>query len=469
MTLALSLAVPLLVGFYFLYLSRRAPIAIAGIALMPFLGRCIFLDTYQWTFSGLGPSIGIPEVVLLSLVLAAFYLRLRRPHRRGLPASGEILFAALLAAWIALEVLITIITKGNGVAATLRASAMYLYPAVGVFLWCDLLMRSTREETRLFIEGLVAVAVATSVLYCAQAVGLSVYPFHAYMAFTVDGAGVLGEPATIVRDFLTFNPFTFMAFAWLLTDWRRRSIWYLQFIVVSAAIFLTFTRSLIIPAFASTLLIGAFGLSAKGLGGEKWVRVTRGVFGVLLGVGALAVAVPFATSFAFGRFGRLVEYGAREPNLVGRIDAITRTAGALSGVELLTGIGVLRLGVLTAGVYLGPAGLSIGDTMWPGLLLYTGFVGAGVVLTILVFCTVTTLAQMMRHRHETGSLYPFLAVWFIQIVIDTFISPGFVWMGVVAGLPVALLLMERKGLWRGVQSQRSPYLAGSSPAHARRS
>lgn len=468
MTLALSVAVPLLVGFYFLYLSRRAPIAVAGIALIPFLGRSIFLDTYQWTFSGMGPAIGIPEVVLLGLVLATFYLRLRRPYRRGLPASGEILLAALLAAWIALEVLITI-TKGNGVAPTLRASALYLFPAVGVFLWGDLLMRSTREETRLFIEGLVAVAVATSPLYCAQAVGLHVYPFRAIYTYTVHGAGVLGKPSTIVRDFLTFNPFTFMAFAWLLTDWRRRSIWYLQFTIVSAAIFLTFTRSLIIPALASILLIGALALTAKGPGGERWVRATRGASGVLLGVVALAVVAPVVTSFVFGRFGRLLEYGAREPNWVARIDAITRTAGTLSGVDLLTGIGVLRLGVLTPGVYLGPAGLSIGDTMWPVLLLYTGFVGAGVVLAILVFCTVTAFAQMIRHRHESGSLYPFLAVWFIQMVIDTFISPGFVWMGVVAGLPVALLLMERKGLWRGCQPQRPPYLARSSAADARRS
>jgi hypothetical protein len=437
----LQLAVPLLVAFYFLWLSRRTILAVTGFALIPFIGRALYLDTYKWSTAVLGPALGIPEIVAVLLFAAWAYVRVRRPVSRPHLATPELILAILLGGWIVLEIIFTV-AAGGGLPLTLRTSAQYLYPAVGVFLWYDIVSRCTREEALAFLRGLVALTACTAVLYSLQAIGVRVYPFDVYKTYRLGGS----SGATLVRDFLTLSPLTFMSFAFLLADFRRSPWWWLQIGAIGLAILLTFTRSLIIAAVVAAIIVVIALLRASAADRRSVTGVIRLLVLFVLAAVAFATLAPLAAGFLGDRFAEVGGDVLALPSVAVRLESIVGVFVALSGATLLVGVGMMPLGFMPSGVAIGGRGLVLGDTMWPPLLLYTGVIGGVLVVAMLLFGLVSSLRMMLRQR-RLNSWYPFLAAWFAQLVLDSFISPGWVWMGVIAGLPLALLMVEREGLW----------------------
>jgi len=58
---------------------------------------------------------------------------------------------------------------------------LFLYPAVGYFVWLDLLRRFTEKEAWALIRAIAAVSVGLTVLYCIQAMHVKVYPYAPYL------------------------------------------------------------------------------------------------------------------------------------------------------------------------------------------------------------------------------------------------------------------------------------------------
>jgi len=290
------------------------------------------------------------------------------------------------------------------------------------------------------LESLVAVAIGLTLLYCAQALGLAVYPYTAYVTVTAGRS-------TFARDFLTFSPFAGLALAYLLSHPEARWRWVAGMAITSAGFMLTFTRSWIAAALVATSISAVY-FSTRFGGGRRRAAAVIGI-GLSAAVGLAGVYVISSDSVqAIGtRFAEARSAGLAAPNLKARSQPAQEIAKALSrNGAILIGVGFVPYGTVPGYLRASTAFVNWGDSTWNGVLAYTGAAGTALFGCVLLACLVLglKLARTEAGRARFGLM---LALVFAQMIVVSFFSDNYLGLGVMSGMFFACLTVARYSLW----------------------
>lgn len=435
----LSLLVPLILVIYFGARARRSPVFLLGVLAILFMGRSAFIDTYAWSKTLLGWTIELSDVMLVGLALLWLYFREVRPIHKPMRIGVESLLFIAVIILCCVEVASTL-AGGSELPATLRASRRFVYPAIGYFVWYDILRRFTAQEVVSFLQALVTVAVGLTVLYCAQALGVPVYPYAGNSVVTEGGS-------SYVRDFLTFSPFAGLALAYFLSHpqvWWR---WVVGMAVTCAGFMLTFTRSWIASALLAASIAVVFFSTRRGRRRRRAATIVGIGFSIAVGVAGVYVLSSGSVQAIGARFAEARSSGLESPNLKVRYQATQQIAEALSdNGAIILGAGFILYGTVPS--YMRPYVVSFGwgDSTWPGVLAYTGAAGTALFACLLLVSLVLSLRLSARERGN-NRLGLMLALVFAQMIVVSFFGDNYLGYGVMPGMFFACLTVARSSLW----------------------
>ena len=332
----LSVLVPLILVVYFGVRARSNPIFLLGVLAILFMGRSAFIDTYAWNRTVLGWTIEFSDVMLVGLTVLWLCVREIRPNHRPMRLGVEGLLFIAVVILCCIEVASTL-AGGFELPATLRATRRFVYPVIGYFVWYDILRRFTAHEVMSYLQALVAVTVGLTVLYCAQALGVAVYPYIGNSVVTQGGS-------SYVRDYLTFSPLIGLALAYLLSHPQVRWRWVVGLAVVSAGFVLTFTRSWIASALLAASIAAAFFATRRSRGRTRAATVAAIVLSAAVGVAGVYVLSAGSVHAVGARFAEARSSGLESPNLRVRYQATQQIAHALSdNGALILGAGFISM------------------------------------------------------------------------------------------------------------------------------
>jgi hypothetical protein len=277
-----------------------------------------------------------------------------------------------------------------------------------------------------------------------------VYPYKLYLL-------IVGGQSNLVRDFLTFPPFTALAAAYFLSR-KRMSFWVLiAIIVIIVGVFASFTRSWIIP-YSICLVIAALyrvGNSRNGL---------RGILGlvaiVLMGVISIAFLSsisPRAFEYVGSRFMNLQTSDIMNSSLGYRLDLVAAVNTVIAKTNPILGSGYVPY------TQVDPTGLFfqttriLGDIMWSKVLLYYGWAGVLVYALLLLFGLIQSFRlASSEHSIQSGNAWGlFFLLYFVIATTTSFTGTGFLDDGIVAALPFALLSIASRRAWMVYQSSNA--------------
>lgn len=420
---AVRLAIPSLLLLYFVYRSLRQRIFLLGIPFLMFMGNSVFFEKAKifWVPARLDPAdhvmlwLTVVWVISFDLLLprrsrsdndaAPFGSRLSPPEEVALLG-----FAGLML----LEIVLTVVRLGDFI-GTLDAAKGWLYVIVGYFLLRGMLCRAGRTDTLEFIESLVLVNTLAAVLFIAhQGFGLRVYQAIEYL--TIGFGGV-----QLTRSFYFMPQLLILAVAYCIArrSWSAR--WVAVFLVTLGALWVSYTRSLLLIAVVTVAVILGVRLLKPGEAGPALRRLVVIVALALIFVFGALVVLPVQSRYLAARLGIVAVAGtttANEDNLSVRADIVRTVDRWIAAPGRALGAG---FGSRSRDPYYDMVRELGSDLVWVPLLYRVGVVGI-IVFTALFAAAIWRALRLSLTAVDDAEV---MALMLLGVVMGVFLQ-GFV-------------------------------------------
>lgn len=253
----IRLALPALLLLFFVWRSLHERVFLLGIPFLMYMAQAVFFYKLK-IFYVPGRLEPADHVMLWLLVVWVVYfdlllpgrrrsLRDRRPLGPRLSTPEEVVLLGL-AAYAALEVVLTVLRFGS-VGATLGEAKGWIYLFVGYFLLRGILVHAGRTQTVHLLSAIVGVNTLAAVLYIAhQGLHLSIYEATEYQTIVFMGR-------ELTRTFYFMPQFLILATAFSIAQKRWTLWWAGVFIVTLGALWISYTRSLLVIAVVEVVVV----------------------------------------------------------------------------------------------------------------------------------------------------------------------------------------------------------------------
>jgi hypothetical protein len=391
------------------------------------------------------PGFPVPlrwlDIVFGSLVVAWLLVRRLSPREIEAPVPLGV-DVALLVAWlcvVAISLPLAWLDEGSvklGISWTILP---YLYIPLGAIVLYDMLQRSDRTAMWTLLRSLSVVVSVLAGFYVLHMLGRSIY----------DLAGINStywQQGEFRRDMLTFPVWACLTIPFLLWSERIGVVEGSMLVVQLAAVAVSSTRSLVLACGLAIAFVVAARIAARRRPFQPLVPVGIGitVYGLLAWLAPAFVAR--RTDAILSRFDELSGGGASVPNLVYRLGVGERVSSLLGNQALWTGVGFSDSAGYQARASL--SGLTLGDSLWPVILLRFGVIGMTIVGFTLVAGVATGLVAAWRRRREPLSLAVVGAAALLWLAARTVASAEiFEFAPLALALPTALVMVEARDAW----------------------
>jgi hypothetical protein len=337
-------ALPVLLLLYFLSRSTRQRIFLLGIPFLMFQNLAVFFDKVRifWVPRRLEPVdlmmiwLIIVWVIFFDLLLPARRRAGQRPRLFG-PAlsSPEEWVLAGIAALATLELPLTALRFGAAGPALGEAKG-FIYLFVGYFLLRGMLCGASRKDTIDLVTSLVVVnTIAAGLFFLHQGLHLPIYVGVTEYATFAFGGHLLTRSFYFMPQLMALS----LAFCFVKPKWGL--FWMAALVVNLAALWVSYTRGLIVIAAVELLVVlGARMSKASQVGRAVRRALMIGAIVVLAGTFAF-IALPNESRYFASRIAQTDETGAvtSDANLVSRFRKMDRIYSAISGESVLLGQG----------------------------------------------------------------------------------------------------------------------------------
>jgi len=421
---ALRYAVPGLLLLFFAVRSFRQRVFLLGIPFLMYMGNSVFFEKAKpfWIPSRLSPSdhvmlwLVITWVVYFDLLLPSFRRSAPRPRLFG-PAlsSPEEIVLVGLAAFAVVEVGLTALRFSAATSALGQAKG-FVYLFVGYFLLRGMLCRASREDSLDFVKALVVVNTIAAALFIVHQ-GL-----HHTIYLAVEYQTVVFMGQRLTRSFYFMPQLLTLALAYVFARRTWTVFWVGVLIVTLGALWVSYTRSLLVIAvavFLTSLAVRLF--KAR----QAHIAIRRAVTMLVLAavlLGAAFVFLPVESRYLVSRIVTATSSGSltSDPNLQNRQNKL-RNVYAWIGPESHA------LGQGFATPAQDPPGANVpamsADLVWVPVLYRFGLLG--VLVVALLYATAGWRAARMSVSGDGDA--EFLALVLLGVIVGTFLESFVSW------------------------------------------
>lgn len=421
MLAVLRISLPLAAAAYFVVKARRSSIYLLGIPFLMFMRWSVFFESLGifWMPGRLSANVHILMWLALVWVLCSGVLlaQARRSKRRGLLGpplqAPEELLLIILAAYLACEVLVSAIRYGSFSSVASEAAGV-VSMFVGYVLIRGIASWATRGEVTRFLSALIVVnTVAAALFIVHQGFNIQIYPSGPNSVTIYMGQA-------ITRSF-TFMPQLFtlaLAFAFARRRWTRA--WVAVVLITFVALWVSYTRSLIVIGVAELVVVLAVRAVKKEQSFAAYRRLIAVGLAVLVVAAGVRILFPAQTSFFASRFGEA--FASRtvtsEGNLSTRLSFFDRASARAASVDPLFGAGFPSP---SQDALAGQIPEWTADTVWAGVVYHFGAGGLGLFVALFVMYGWRALKMAMSRDEGTE----FMGLVWLCVTVGTFIE-GFV-------------------------------------------
>jgi O-antigen ligase len=414
-------AVPALLLLYFLERSLRRRIYLLGIPFLMFMSFSVFFDKAKpfWVPARFDP---VDHLMLWLVITWALYFDLLLPRRRRrmherqlfgphLCPPEEIVLVGL-AAYVVLEIVLTAVHYSGLGSAVIEAKS-FTFLLIGYFLLRGICCHAGRKETLDFVGAIVVVnTIAAGLFVLHQGLHVHVYNATEYQSIVFQGQ-------RLTRSFYFMPQFLPLAIAYCVAKRKWGVFWFGVLVVTLAAVWVSYTRSLLLIAVVEVVVVLAVRLFKAR---EAWPAIKRGLqlVGVVALLGVLAFAVlPTQSNYILSRLHLATAKGGpvKDTNVQSRIDSF-RTVYGYTGGDHLIGAGFVS--AVQDPRASDVSGLA-SDLVWVPTVYRLGLVG--VVLLVLLFATAAWRAARLSLSGDDDA--EFLALILFGTIVGVFLQ-GFV-------------------------------------------
>ena len=419
---AVRLALPALLLVFFIVRSVRQRIFLLGIPFLMYMASSVFFDKVKvfWVPSRLAPAdlvmlwLVITWVVYFDLVLPGYRRAQPRPRLFGPALFGpeEVMVLGFIALAI-LELGLTALRFGEVVAALGEARA-YIYLFVGYFLLRGMMCRASRSDTLDFLKALVIVnTIAAGLFVLHQGLHAQIYQATEYQVISFMGQ-------LLTRSFYFMPQLLALALAYVFARRTWSVFWLAVLIVTLGALWVSYTRSLLLIAAAELVaILGVRLLKARQAGLVIKRVVAIAVIVVVLGVTVL-VLLPVQSQYFFSRIGMATSSGSLtgDPNMRNRANKMRNIYVWIADASHMLG-----QGFVTAGQDPKAANVEVmaSDLVWVPILYRFGVLGVVVVALLYVAAG----WQSVRLSLSGAGDAEFMALLLFGLIVGVFLE-GFV-------------------------------------------
>lgn len=409
---------------YFIWRATRQRIFLLGIPFLMYAADSLFFHKLKpfWIPGRLEYSdhvllwLLIIWVLYFDLMLPIRWRRVRQPQVFG-PALSPPEEVALLAvvAWVVIEIGFTVLRFWEFGAAISEAKG-FIYLFVGYFLLRGILCDASRSDTLDFIKVVVLVnTAAAGLFFLHQGLHLPVYDATEYKTLTFMGQ-------TLTRSFTFMPQFSLLALAYCYAkrDWSL--LWVGVLVVTLAALWVSYTRSLLVIAlveFAAILLVRLLKAHQAALA----IKRALSILAIVVVLVAVAfVALPTQSHYFQSRIQMATESGSvgGDPNLGSRINKLRIVWGWIGPQGHVIGQGF-------ATVEQDPPGADIpwmaADLLWVPWLYRLGLVGVALLFALYASAS----WRMLRLAVGAVGDAEFLALVLFGVLAGTFLESAMSW------------------------------------------
>ena len=415
-------AIPGLLLLYFLARSTRQRIFLLGIPFLMYMGNSVFFENAKifWIPGRLTPSdhvmlwLVITWVIYFDLFLPSFRRSGGRPLLFGpaLSTPEEVVLVGMILL-AALQLVLTATRYGEiGAALTQAKGIAYLF--AGYFLLRGMLCRAGRSDTLDFIKAFVLVNTLAALLFVLhQGLHVPIYLATEYQTITFMGQ-------QITRSFYFMPQLLSLAIAYVFARRRWDILWVGVVLVTLAALWVSYTRSLLVIAVAER--VGVFGVRLfKAQQAHLVARRIVMLAAIVLVLGVFAYTLlPVQSQYFLSRIGMATSSGSvtGDPNLQNRIDKMKRVYGwiGLEGRYVGEGFTAPSQDATVSSVE-----LMSSDLVWVPVLFRFGLIG--VALVVLLYAVMSWRALRLSLSGDGDA--EFLALVLLGVVVGMFLE-GFV-------------------------------------------
>lgn len=422
-------ALPTLILMYFLYMSTRARVYLLGLPFLMFMSNSIFFDRVKvfWMPGRLDTAdLIMLWMVVVWLVCSDTLIPGRRtspdlsgpepavPRGAGSrrhPGAEEAVL--LLLAGLALVNVVMTATGAASAWATLGEARGVIYLFAGYLIIRSIVSHAKPKDVVGLLRALVVVNTLAAVLFILhQGLHLQIYSATEYLTFTFMGQ-------RLTRSFYFMPQLLGLAVAYAFAA-RRWSWWLWGVAVVSfVAVWITYTRSLLVIAFVEAAVVVVLRLLRGEAAGAVLKRAAAIAATAVLVLVIVFIVFPVQTEYFFTRLGS-TQTGdvVQEKNLVSRWNDVSRAYRW----------SVADDPVLGSGFVAGPRDPRArvveemaSDIVWVPVLFRLGM--AGVVLVVLLYVTEGVRAVRLALRGDES--VSTLGVILVAVLVGSFME-GFV-------------------------------------------
>jgi O-antigen ligase len=300
--------------------------------------------------------------------------------------------------------------------ASLSEAKGFIYLFAGYFLLRGMFCRASRADTLAFLKALVVVnTIAAALFIVHQGLHITVYSVTEYQTLTF-----MGE--RITRSFYFMPQLLTLALAYTFAK-RRWSIFWIGVIVVTlGALWVSYTRSLLIIALVELVaILGARLFKGQQAGLVVKRALTIVVLAAVLGVVAW-VALPVQSQYFVSRISAATSSGSLtgDPNLQNRENKIRRTYEWIADSGHLVGQGFVTA---SQDFHVAEIEVMSSDLVWVPVLYRLGLIG--VVLVMLLYLAGGWRAAKLSMAEDPDA--EFLGLVLFGLMVGTFLEGAVSW------------------------------------------
>ena len=418
--------IPALLLLYFVARSARQRVFLLGVPFLMFMASSVFFDHLKIFYipGRLDPADHL-MIWLIVVWLFSFDLflpvRLRGEHRAPLfgprlsPLEEIVLLG--LAALAILEFALTVLQFGD-LGGTLSQAKGWIYLFAGYFLLRGMLCRASRRDTLDFIKALVLVNTLAAMLFILhQGLHVSVYVGLEYETLTFMGH-------TITRTFYFMPQFLILAIAYTIARRTWSALWLGVFFITLAALWVSYTRSLLFIAALEVVAVLGVHLMRSGQADFALRRFLAIVLVAAIFVFGALVVLPVQSSYLASRLGIGVSSTSATSestghNLLVRADSLKSVNRWISaeGKALGTGFKAQALDPRSTTV----DGLS-SDQIWVPVLYRLGYAGVAVIAALFAAAVWRALRLGLTGTGDAELMGTMLFALMLGVFLQGFVS-----------------------------------------------
>lgn len=420
----IRLALPTVLVLYFLYRSLKSRIFLLGIPFLMYMNYAVFFNDLKpfWLVSKLDTA----DHVMLWLVLVwVIYFDLLLPrHRRTsghtlifgprLSGAEEIVLVGL-AADVVLEIALTAIHYATLGSAVGQAKP-FIYLLAGYFLLRGIAFASDRSETVAFISAIVVVNTLAAGLFVLDQ-GLHVHIYEATVYQTIFFAG-----HQLTRSFYFMPQMLGLAMAFVIAKWKWSLVWVGVFVLTMAAIWISYTRSLLLVALAEIVVILAVRIWRAG---EARAALRRAMQIVVIAIafgGAAFVFLPTQSQYFLSRIESTTSKGSaiHDANLQVRLSDVRTAYDWVAPQGHLIGAGFVSAG---QDPHAATVAVMTEDIVWALVVYRLGLVGAVLVAALYG----ASIWRAVKLSSDTNHEAEFLSLVLLGTIVASLLEGGASW------------------------------------------